>query len=410
MDFKDLVGKLSVLKSYSSLLFPVVLGLIGVLVFIPTQLMSGKLKEQIVKESTSKAREIRSLAGSAVSVDQWKIERDYQDSFKTDANEILTLSRQSSQRELLSYKIFPEPKDTSSLIFDEFSQRFLDGIDGLLTRANALDCPTDAELERILRDSSSSGAGSSSGRRRKTSYRRSKEVEAAIKDAVCLERAETISVYINPSDLVGYEFWQEYEYKGLSEAVEDCWYWQLAYWITEDVIDSIYVMNSASGSVLKSPVKRLLSVGFTREGGISRFRKKAEVDKPSYVLSVDEGLTESCTRRFCNNDIDVVHFNFSVVISTREILSFMEELCSARRHIFKGYFGDEQAQEFKHNQITILESDIRPIDLSDKTHSLCYYGEDAVVELDLICEYIFNKSGYDEIKPSTVKNSLMAPE
>jgi len=29
-----------------------------------------------------------------------------------------------------------------------------------------------------------------------------------------------------------------------------------------------------------------------------------------------------------------------------------------------------------------------------------------VVELDLICEYLFNKSSYEEIKPESVKKEL----
>jgi len=45
-----------------------------------------------------------------------------------------------------------------------------------------------------------------------------------------------------------------------------------------------------------------------------------------------------------------------------------------------------------------------PYDYTDRgIHDLYRYGEDAVVELELVCEYIFNKKGYDEIKPELVK-------
>ena len=36
-------------------------------------------------------------------------------------------------------------------------------------------------------------------------------------------------------------------------------------------------------------------------------------------------------------------------------------------------------------------------------HKLYRYGEAAAVRLDLICEYIFKKDGYDEIKPETIE-------
>jgi len=34
------------------------------------------------------------------------------------------------------------------------------------------------------------------------------------------------------------------------------------------------------------------------------------------------------------------------------------------------------------------------------------YGDEAVVRLDLICEYIFNRDGYDKIKPESIKVRL----
>jgi hypothetical protein len=92
------------------------------------------------------------------------------------------------------------------------------------------------------------------------------------------------------------------------------------------------------------------------------------------------------------------------------VLPFMQQLCSAKQHKFRGFSGEEQEQVFKHNEITVLESNIRSIERNDTTHNLYRYGEDAVVELDLICEYIFDKKGYEEIKPDSVKESLKKPE
>ena len=55
--FKDVIR--SVFKNYSSLLVPAVIGLIALLVFVPTQLMSSKLKKRIVNESiTNRGKKI----------------------------------------------------------------------------------------------------------------------------------------------------------------------------------------------------------------------------------------------------------------------------------------------------------------------------------------------------------------
>ena len=443
--FKDVI--LNVFKTHSSLLVPVVIGLVGVLLFIPALLMSSKLKARMVDESiTKRGRQIGLLSRSAVAREQWKVEEAYQQEHKKDANEIEDLARQSTQRELLSYKIFPAPKDKSQFIFEEFGQQFRGAVDNLMARINAGECPSKGDLEKSLQ--------SSLGRPRPFSdwddvigvpYGRLGGARAEIRDAICRSRAESASVYANPVNLSGYEFWGKYEYAGMDEAVKDCWYYQSAYWIIEDVIDTIGAMNSGSNSVFTSPVKRLLGVWFTfadefAMGGVSSViaagrytgRERVTRDKPSYVLSIRDGLTDPWTVRTCNDDIDVMHFNVCVVVSAKEILPFMRQLCSAKRHKFKGFFGEEQEQIFKHNQITILESKIRLVVeggaeyegtrgfyeygeyeeygegagglyASKGIHDLYRYGEDAVVELELICEYIFNTKGYDEIKPELVK-------
>lgn len=398
--FKDIAQKLNFFKSYSSLMVPAVLVLVGVLVFIPTQLMSSKLKKDMARQSISIGREVQSLSRRVVASRQWEVEQKYQQVYESDANKIALLARQSTQRQPLSYKIFPEPKDTSILIFEGFGQRFRNSVDGLITRTNAGDCPTDAELEKSLRSSISSGLRRRRGMGPGGASNILSEVDATIMDVICQMKAESASVYANPADLSGYEFWGEYEYAGVDEAVEDCWYWQLAYWIIEDVVDTVAAVNSGSRSVFTSPVKRLSDVSFT--AGDSRSRTETADGRPGYVLSVEGGLTESCTGRFCNDDIDVVHFKVSVVVSAKAVLGFMEQLCSAKQHKFRGLSGDDQEQILKHNQITILESEISSIDRGDQTHMFYRYGEDAVVELDLICEYIFNKIGYDEIKPKNI--------
>ncbi len=209
----------------------------------------------------------------------------------------------------------------------------------------------------------------------------------------------------------GYEICGEYQYAGTPEAIKACWYYQLVYWIIEDIIDTIDAMNSGSDSVFESPAKRFLGVSFDAGvGGTYRSRGKKAVGQPSYVLTIDDGLVVPWTSRVCNDDIDVVHFNAHVIVSTKADLQFMQQLCSAKRHIIRESGGQIQGPRYaKHNQITILESEITSIDRRDEIHGLYRYGEDAVVKLDLICEYVFSKKGYVELKPESVKKSQILP-
>jgi len=429
--FKEIIQKLSVIRHNSSLLAAVIIAVVAIGLFIPTQLISSKLEKQVEAESIGKGKIVQSQSMNAVSHEQWKQEQKYQQSYAEDANQIRLLMGQSAERELLSYKIFPEPMDTSALIFEEFGQRFREGVEQLIARINASDCPSDAELDRSLKSTS---LRSRYGRRRPVSvrsfsrsfrgsyYGRFSDIDATIIDEICREKANSASVYTHPIDVSGYEFWREYQHPGRDEAVKDCWYWQLGYWVIEDVIDTIAACNAGSDSVFTSPVKRLWNVSFAlrdRRYGRPTMRqsmrglrtKRSLEDKPIYILAVEDGLTKPCTARFCSDDIDVIHFNVTVLVSADAVLPFMQKLCSAKEHKFRGWDGGiEPTETFKHNQITILESNIQPIDRESAEHAFYRYGEDAVVELDLICEYIFNKAGYDKIKPQVIKDELQTEE
>ena len=447
--FKDI---LSVFKNNLWLSMTVIIALIAIVLFIPTRLMSSKLKSKIQTQSVDVGRRVKSESERAVSGGTWKMAQIRQQEHAKDANEIAALAKRSTQRELLSYDIFLDPNISSTLVFQEFGQRYRTALEELIIRANGGDCPTEAEIERDLEDSavnSSLRPGRSSmvggyspmmgGRSR--SFRRyssgmpsrdtmsrsqmMSEIEGMVVDDICEKRAKSVSVYVNPVDLCGYEFWGEDKYSvKIEDGIEDCWYFQLAYWVIEDIFDSIGSVNSSYDNVLTAPVKRVTQMSFNmgvkrpgatgnvytgrrRKLGATR-TERDDVDKPIYVLSIDEGLTESCTGRFSNEDIDVIHFNFSVVLNIQSVLPFIQGLCGAKEHKFRGFSGKEPGQTFKHNQITVLETKFRSVE--DDPYSLYCYGDDVVVELDLVCEYIFNKEGYEEIKPEMVKKTLLGEE
>jgi len=456
-NFKNILEKLSVFKSNLSLLAAIIVGLVSVILFVPTEILSSKLKAKIADDSISIGKDVNDLRKSAVSRQQWKEDVKRHQDYANDANEIALLAELSTRRELLIDEIFPKPKDTSTLIFKRFGQQYRKVLNELMIRVNARDCPTEAELNRGLESSSGvqrmRGGGPLRGPLMEPSRGPSRVpsripgmdpydlyrgggrydmvggLRRTIIDEICQDRAQSCSVYVTPADLAGYEFWADYKLAvDPNEAIGDCWYYQLGYWVIEDIFDTIDAINSASNSVFTSPVKRLVSLTFTmglkrpgtstvftgRRGRGSGGTKKDEADKPNYVFSFDDGLTESCTGRFSNDDIDVIHFNVAFVVGAKEVLPFMQQLCSAKQHIIRD-FGQvasdlgrkpRDTEYSKHNQITILETKMRSVEPNVPTHRLYRYGEDSVVELELICEYIFNKKGYDDIKPEPVKKTL----
>ena len=460
-NFKDMLKKLSVFRNNLSLSVPVIIAVVSVLLFIPTQLMSSKLQKQVEQVSINNgAKKIDSYKKNAVSREQYEKEAELQKAHIADANEIEKLARQTTERELLSYVIFPEPDPNgfSGLIFQEFGQRFRKGIDAMILSAKGRDCPTDTEIQRALESSSTRnrprGLGgmdyslrsapiSSSRLSSRDPYGRGggglypggsmmfANIDRMIIDQMCLARAKEISVYVNPIDISGYEYWKDYKYDVKKEdALRDCWYHQLAYWIIEDIFSTIKTMNSGSANVLKAPVKRFMDITFTMglkrargggRGGVYRSvgrrrvqqETKKEADMPVYAHNERDGLTESCTGRYCSDDIDVTHFNFSVILNTKSVLPFMKELCSAKEHVFRGYPDPNKPdqtlqppQTFKHNQISILESKFGSIDLNSYTHKYYRYGDEAVVSLELVCEYIFDVEAYKTLTPAPVEQDL----
>ena len=442
-NFKDILQKLSVFKNNLSLLVPVIITLVSVLLFVPTQLMSSKLKKDVEQESINNGgRRIKNLEKSAVSRQQYEMEAERQKAHAADANEIAQLAKQSTQRELLSYDIFPAPNPNgfSGLIFQQYGQNYRSGIDKMILSVNGRDCPTDAEIQRGLENSSSRNRMRGGGISMMSSSRGSGmnlygssmmfgNIDRMIVDEMCKDRAKSISVYVNPADISGYEYWANYKYDVKQEdAIQDCFYHQLGYWIIDDIFQTINTMNSGHDNVLTAPAKRFMGITFTmglkrpRSGGGGAFRsgrrgvqkkQQEDADRPAYVRTAAPGLSESCTGRYCSNDIDVTHFNFSVIVSTKSVLPFMKELCSVKEHQFRGYPDPNQpeqtfqpVQTFKHNQITVLESKIGSINPNDQTHRYYSYGDESVVSLDLICEYIFDVKGYDVLIPEPVKKTL----
>jgi hypothetical protein len=419
LKLKGVAGKLGVLKDFVSLIIAAVIVLIAIIILAITPLLMGsKLKKEIESKSIKNGNSIMSLVKSKIPSNvQWQEEQKYQDAYSQDANDIARLFLGSSRRALLSYMIFPEPKDSSTFIFEEFGTNFRKGIEEQLATIGAGDCPSQAELEEKIESRAPSGGGRFPGGRFSSgSMGRTTGEDVKLEDALCQDRARKAKVYAAPADFAGYDFNFD-EIVDISTTLQNCWYWQVGYWIIEDVISTTDQMNRDSKNVLSSPVKRIVNVSFSRMSqsyrastipgrgmgigaGIRSFRQGSP--SPSYVVKEYGGLAETCTNRISNEKYDIVHFIVVVIVRADSVQSFIEDLCSSKEHTFKGFSGTEASQVYKHNQISVLDLRIRPVDRTSVEHYLFRYGENAVVELSLTCEYLFDLKGYSPVKPASV--------
>jgi len=443
VDLQGIGQKLGVLKDYTGLLVSALIAVVAVIVLVVTPILLGSRLEQKVKtRSLSLANRIKGLSGNVVSEGELEAEKAYYEQYAHDVNAITRLVRGTTRRELLSYEVFPQPKDDSVMLFENFGKNYMSGIEGLVSMVRGGDCPSQEELQTYLKRSGYTGGvgarsnvlagllgGAGYGPYGGSTSTGVTALQRKIEDALCREKAGAAGVYVKLSDVAGYDFWKNYKSNvSVKEAVQDCWYWQLGYWIVEDVFKTIQAMNSKAGSssVLDAPVKRLLYVdfskgigfrglggaggsmlgGFGSMGGAGRTRSGAASTKPAYVVTASDRIAQSYTGRLCDAEIDVVQFNLGVVVRAGTVLQFMEELCSAKEHKFYGFDGKGPEQTFEHNQITVLNSTVSPVVRESQEHMYYRYGEDPVVQLRLVCEYIFDKNGYARIKPKVVTEAV----
>lgn len=408
------------IKKYTSLLIPAGIALFGVIFIVLTVMFAGPLKEKMAK-SARQGQTVDRLIGSAHSTKDVENETYYQNQLEDDSKKVEQLARQTTQRDLIAYDIFPEPDDSSVQIFSSFGKKYRIAIEGLLKKANARSAPTSNEISSELAKRGSSKKTTKTRQR----FKRVKRGDAfdLMKDAFLKKRAGEMSLYATAKIFDWYSFWEDqYSFVNEETAVKHCWYSQMAYWVYEDVVESVKSLNSGSSSVFNSDVKRLVGVNFTRNadylketnrkssGHSSLFSgSSTQGDVPEYILKAqEEGVFgfNPWTARICDDNIDVIHFSVAVIISADSVFSFIKELCSEKEHSFKGYLKEQAPARFKRNQVSVLQYLQEPIDQTAIEHARYRYGDKAVVKLSLTCEYIFNRSGYDEIKPTSIIDSL----
>ncbi len=411
------------LKKYSALILPACLLITGIFLFIPTMLVGRTVNTQKqVAEALS--RELDSLVRSTPSLQEAEVKKQSLERFQQEVETLQVMALQTTRRDLIKYGIFPKPEDTSSQVYFDFGKRYRAAVEQLITdRLKALDAPSESEIRaQIGRTAGTLQPGWGEGAAPIRGIGAGLAEDNPMIDALCMARAERIAMYANPRILGWYDFWESYQFTGSEQAAKDCWFSQVAYWIYEDVATTIEVMNAGSERVADSGVKRLLGIGFQQPildiptaspqmmnplGGIGGMgRQTAAGDQPVYILpgGASPLVSKPWTGRVGSEELDVVHFAVSVIVDSRFVQAFLKELCSTKPHTFREGFSESgKIQEAQHNQITILQCTYSSVDKQSQAHAYYRYGTVAVMRIDLVCEYLFYRKAYDEIKPEPIK-------
>ncbi len=442
INIKDVLKKLSFLKNNLALLIPIIIVVVALLLFIPTSILGSRLQAKVEQQSVGAGKQVERLARDATATTQADEMEEYINAYGQDVNEVEQLVAQTVKRELLSYDIFPDTNETSILLYETFGRAYRQGVAAMLDRMNAGAPPRDEDITEALKSAprpmmrpgqpgygGAEGYGGmgmyggypGTGGSNQRSYRMMAPMQRKIVDQICLDRARQANVYASEADVAGYAYWDTWKFEDKDKAYKDCWYWQLGYWIIEDVTESIRAINEGSENVLDAPVKRLMNVDFKmssrqrrRRGGRRGLaRTDTEDARPTYATDTKDALTVPCTGRFTSAEkgIDVVQFTVRLVVNVDNVVPFMEQLCRAKTHKFRGFYGEQPEQTFVHNQISILENSVEPVDLEGRAHGLYRYGDLPVVQMDLLCEYVLPRTpAFEAIKPEQVKKELLGEE
>lgn len=382
------------IKRYLSIIIPGAILVVG-LVFVVLMFMVNSGVSADVKDSISKGNMVMQLAGDVPPKEQLTIESSYQGKHQEDADKIEQMFLATTTRALISYDVFPKPLDTSRQIFTNYGKSYEKAIEAIIASMSAADAPSEAEIAAVT---------ASTGNRSRT------EESDLIVDAFCKDKALKAKVYASPTLLPWFDFWRNYNFVSQKIAIEDCWNSQVAFWVYEDITESVNALNKDARSIMDGPLKRIIGINFMQsaDNTMARTSRNITMDVPSYITEKNPPILieDSWTARKCNEDVDVIHFSLSVVVAVDKVPDFMKSLCSAKTHKFSGWDGKASAKECSRNQITILSFNTVPIDRLDQNHKFYRYGSSAVVQWTGVCEYIFARKAYDPIMPESIKMKI----
>ena len=234
---------------------------------------------------------------------------------------------------------------------------------------------------------------------------------------------------------------------------EDCWFAQLDLWIKQDLAEVIAELNSNSArqrgqepSVLNAAVKRIVEiyvapyyyVGLAKQGtqtapGAVSYPGAGTVD-PMYApgmpgmgmpgpggwqpqMPVQQSRTSRSrrlreqkkpfTERFCNDQIDALHFSFSVIVDSRRVNELLAALSRKNLYTILKVSLSRADVDINTREFPKFDSSTQVFNpYSDAKDEGLVYGTDPVVRLDVDVEAIFLKELYAEFMPSDVKKML----
>ena len=265
-----------------------------------------------------------------------------------------------------------------------------------------------------------------------------------------------IGVYVNKDAEEGFYIGSWVEGSNMPD-LEDCWFGQLSLWIHKDVAEVVRQLNDRSAqdrgeqpSVANASVKRIISVdvdtyyyiGSTDEtqqiapsvvGGPAGlgsrpnmglpgmgqppggFGAGAPVQPKARITSAKKRKEQRLqkkvevtpfTEHVSDDDADVLHFTISVIIDSRRVNEFLEEISRKNLYTILSVNLSREDIAIDTSEFPRFSSKNESFSPNEDMVDDLIYGGDPVVRLDIEAEALFLKDVYAQIMPEEVKSIL----
>ena len=173
--------------------------------------------------------------------------------------------------------------------------------------------------------------------------------------------------------------------------------WNFDYWVASDLLTAIDRANTNAGGVRanveNAVVKRIERIAIEA--------LPVEVKADPNALGVEEPLEEaptdaatdpsvSVTGRVSNSDFDVVHAKLTLVVDAQSLPTLFQAIAET-------------------NLMTVLDLDVREVDIWSDLREGYYYGDGAVLRVDLEVETVWLRQWTTPLMPDSVKEALGIP-
>ena len=217
--------------------------------------------------------------------------------------------------------------------------------------------------------------------------------------------ADAIKIYVDPTQVMTVPASIPPD---KAPATADMWWAQVEFWVAQDVVDTINVLNAKAKSVEASPVKALRALRVpptffpdavaTAAAATAGRGDDAAAEAnpeggagPDPAVPLPDGSAQSPTKRVSNPLFDVVQFELTVDIEADQVARFLKHLATNRF-------------------VTVLNMEMVNVDTQAMQAARFVYGNRAVVTLTLKCEALFLRHWTIKYMPDSVRKIVGAPK